>query len=246
MLKPVGEAIRRWNMIREGDRVLLGLSGGKDSMALLLVLRHLHRASPVRFELGVANINPLTDSYDPEPLHEIVQSLGLPFHMAREDLLTRARKHIKNASYCSFCSRLKRGLLYQIARTQGYNVLALAHHQDDIAQSFLMSAFYNGKLWTMAPNYAVREGDLRVIRPMALVRERQNRAYVAEAGIPVIEENCPACLMEERKEGEVELRMPTTREHIKALLAREELEHPRLMDSLMTAMGPLLDREGAE
>ena len=119
--------------------------------------------------------------------------------------------------------------MYRVAREQGYNVLALGQHLDDLAESFLMSAFHEGRLQTMKAHYVIDAGDLRLIRPLVYVRERQLRAFAAAAGLPVVSDSCPACF-----------RAPSEREHARELLAREEASNPRLFASLLAAMQPLI------
>ncbi|QKT03396.1 tRNA 2-thiocytidine biosynthesis protein TtcA [Ectothiorhodospiraceae bacterium 2226] len=231
LLRPVGRAIADFDMIRDDDSILLGLSGGKDSLALLHILAHLQRRAPVRFRLGVVTIDPCIDGFDPSPLQDYVAALGIPYFYERQHIAERAADTMGNDSFCAYCARMKRGAMYRVAREHGYNVLALAQHLDDLAESFLMSAFHGGKLGTMKAHYTVDAGDLRVIRPLAYVRERQTAAFAADAGLPVIGDNCPACFA-----------MPTERAHIKGLLAQEEARHHGLFKSLLTAMQPLLAR----
>lgn len=229
MLRAVGRAIADYTMIRPGDRVLLGLSGGKDSLGLLHVLLHLCNKSPVKFTLGAATVDPCIEGFDPAFLKEYVPALGVPYFYERQDIVGRAQRTLRNDSFCAYCARMRRGVLYRIAREQGYNVLALAHHLDDLAESFVMSALYNGQLRTMKAHYRIDAGDLRVIRPLIYVRERQTRDFAARAALPAIRDNCPACF-----------RTPTERARIKAWLASEEREHRRLFANLLTAMRPLM------
>jgi tRNA 2-thiocytidine biosynthesis protein TtcA len=226
-----GRAIADFQMIRKGDRILLGLSGGKDSLSLLHLLRHFQRHAPVDFELGVMTIDPLADGFDPRPLIPYIESLKLAYFYRREPIMALARDHMKKDSYCAFCARMKRGLMYDTLRKQGYNVLALAQHLDDLAESFLMSAFHGGKLNTMKAHYLIEARDLRVIRPLVYVRERQTRDFAYQSRLPVVPESCPACFA-----------APTQREHMKAMLAAEERINPRLFKSLLSAMRPLLER----
>ena len=233
ILRPVGRAIARYGMIRDGDRVMLGLSGGKDSLSLLHVLLHLRRHAPVSFELGVITVDPCIAGFDPAPLGPYVAGLGLPWFLEREEMEAKAARHMDKDSFCSFCARLKRGIIYRRMREEGYGVLALGQHLDDLAESFLMSAFHEGRLNTMKAHYRTGAGDIRVIRPLVAVRERQLADFAAAAGLPVVPDSCPACFTR-----------PTRREHMKALLAGEERANPHLFKTLMNAMEPLVARGG--
>lgn len=229
LLRAVGRAIADYTMIQAGDRVLLGLSGGKDSLSLLHILLHLQRHAPVRFEVGVATVDPQVEGFDLSPMRPYLAALGVPYFLIGEPIMERAQQHMGNQSYCSFCSRMKRGVLYATARREGYNVLALAHHLDDLAETFLMSAFHGGTLRTMRANYLNDAGDVRVIRPLVYARERQTADFAQSTGLPVIRDNCPACF-----------RMPTQRWHMKQLLATQEQSNKYLFKSLLSALRPLL------
>ena len=133
-------------MIREGDRVLLGVSGGKDSLSLLHILLHLQKSAPVRFELGAVTVDPQVEGFDPSPLKQVMSDLGVPYFYRSQAIMEQAKQNMDNNSFCAYCSRMKRGVLYDTARKEGYNVLALAQHLDDLAETFLMSAFHGGKL----------------------------------------------------------------------------------------------------
>lgn len=222
-----------FGMIREGDRVLLGLSGGKDSLSLLHLLIHFQRHAPIKFDIGAVTIDPKSELFSPKALIPYLESLGVDYHYVAEPIVSLAETHMDNDSFCSFCARMKRGLMYKTCRDAGYNVLALGQHLDDLAESFLMSAFYGGKLKTMKAHYTIDKGDLRVIRPLVYTRERQTRDYAATAEFPVIKENCPACF-----------EMPTEREHMKQLLAGEEARNSQLFKTLKTTLKTLMS-EGA-
>lgn len=232
LLRPVGKAIVEFDMIREGDRILLGVSGGKDSLSLLQILRHLQSYAPVRFELGVITVDPEVDGFDPAPLKTYYQSVGVPWFYEEQAIQDQAREHMDGDSFCAYCARMKRGIMYTTCRREGYNVLALAQHLDDLAESFLMSAFHGGQLRTMKAHYTNDAGDIRVIRPLVYVRERQTAAFAASAALPVVPDSCPACFA-----------APTRREHMKALLGQEEAGHKTLFRSLLQAMKPLMTED---
>ena len=234
LIRQTGKALIDHNMINDGDRVLLGLSGGKDSLALLHLLLHFQRVAPIKFELAAVTIDPQTGTFDPSPLIPYMESLGIEYHFCGEPIMDMAEEHMQGDSYCAFCSRMKRGTIYATAREHNFNVIALAQHLDDLAESFLMSAFHGGQLKTRKDKYTIQDGNLRLIRPLIYVREHQTRAYAEQEGLPIIVENCPACFD-----------MPTQREHMKQLLASEEKLNDNLFGSLLTAMKPLLSKTDA-
>jgi len=230
LMRPIGRAISDFDMIRHGDRILLGVSGGKDSLSLLHILLHLRRYSPVGFELGVITVDPQVEGFDPSPLRSYMASLSVPYFYERQPLMERALQHMNKDSYCSWCARMKRGVMYATARRERYNVLALAQHLDDLAESFMMSAFHAGQLRTMKAHYRIDAGDLRVIRPLVYVRERQTTAYASAMALPIIGDNCPACF-----------RMPTQRMHMKQLLAAEENCNKLLFKRILATIKPLMN-----
>lgn len=234
LLSATGRAIGDYAMIRDGDRVLLGLSGGKDSLALLHLLLHLQRRAPVKFTLAACTVDPQSPEYDPSPLKSYLAELGVPYFYESHPILESASRHMQGDSFCAYCSRMRRGILYRVAREQGHGVLALAQHLDDLAESFLMSAFFGGRLRTMQAHYLNDAGDVRVIRPLVYARERQTRDFAKHAGLPVIFENCPACFA-----------MPMQRFQMKQLLAEQERLHGKLFASLLTTMKPLMALQGA-
>lgn len=229
LMRNAGRAIGDFDMVRAGDRILLGLSGGKDSLSLLHVLLALRDRAPVKFTLAAATVDPQIDGFDPQPLKQYLAALGVPYYYESQAIMARALKTMGNDSFCAYCARMRRGVLYACARREGYNVLALAQHLDDLAESFLMSAFYGGSLRTMKAHYVNDAGDVRIARPFVYVRERQLADYAARAGLPVIKDNCPACF-----------RHPTQRIHIKGVLAAQEAAQPRLFENLLAAMRPLM------
>jgi tRNA 2-thiocytidine biosynthesis protein TtcA len=218
-------------MIQPGDRILLGLSGGKDSLSLLHILLHLQKHAPISFEVAAVTVDPQSDAFDPSSLIPYLKSLGVPYFYQSEPILELADKHMDNNSFCAFCSRMKRGIIYTTARENNYNVIALAQHLDDLAESFMMSAFHGGRLNTMKAHYVIDKGDLRVIRPLVYVRERQTLDFAESAGLPVIPESCPACF-----------EMPTQRFYFKQLLNNEEKSNPNVYKSLLSAMRPLMSK----
>jgi selenocysteine lyase/cysteine desulfurase/tRNA(Ile)-lysidine synthase TilS/MesJ len=227
------QAVMQWNMIEPGDKLLLGLSGGKDSLSLLHCLLELQRKLPVKFELEVCTIDPMTPSFDPSSLIPYVESLGLKYHYIRDDIVSRANAAGKNgkmvSSLCAYCARMKRGNLYRCARENKCNKLVLAQHLDDCAESIMMSMMHNGFLRTMKAHYAVDAGDLSVIRPLIYCRESLMTEFAKAQSLPVINENCPACFEE-----------PKERARVKKLLSREESLYPNFYDNMRRSLIPLM------
>ncbi|MCW8888617.1 MAG: tRNA 2-thiocytidine biosynthesis protein TtcA, partial [Gammaproteobacteria bacterium] len=162
LMRPIGRAISDYKMIKDGDRILLGLSGGKDSLTLLHVLHQLQRYAPIKFELGAITVDPQIEGFDPSVLKPYLKKLGIPYFYEAQPIAEDAEEHLDDPSFsfCAFCSRMKRGIIYSTARKEGYNVIALAQHLDDLAESFLMSAFHRGQLRTMKAHYTNDKGDL--------------------------------------------------------------------------------------
>jgi selenocysteine lyase/cysteine desulfurase/tRNA(Ile)-lysidine synthase TilS/MesJ len=236
MMRLITQAMIQWNMVEEGDRLLLGLSGGKDSLSLLHCLLDFQRKLPLKFEIEVCTIDPMTPSFDPSPLIPYVESIGLKYHYIRDDIVERANKSGRDgstvSSLCAFCARMKRGNLYTCARRNQCNKLVLAQHLDDCAESFFMSVMHNGFLRTMKANYKINAGDISVIRPMVYCRESLMTEFAKAANLPVINENCPACFEE-----------PKERARIKKLLTREETLYPNFYDNLKRSLIPLMHED---
>ncbi|RYG39905.1 tRNA 2-thiocytidine biosynthesis protein TtcA, partial [archaeon] len=193
MRAAIVRAYTDFSMLRDGDRLLIGLSGGKDSLSLLILMLMLQEKSPVRIEIGACTVDPMYPGFDPSPLKHFLATLGVPYFYESQPIIDLAAEHMGRESICAWCSRMKRGILYTTARREGYNVLVLGQHLDDFAESFVMSAFRNGLLRTMKAHYLNDAGDIRIIRPLVYVRERQTREFAAAMALPIINENCPAC-----------------------------------------------------
>uniref|UniRef100_A0A6P6XY07 Uncharacterized protein LOC113792331 n=1 Tax=Dermatophagoides pteronyssinus TaxID=6956 RepID=A0A6P6XY07_DERPT len=194
-------AVHEFDMIVPGDRVLVAVSGGKDSLSLLHLLRHFQQRSGVPFELVAATVDPQHPSFQPAQLETYMRRLGVRFARLELPIVALAQQKLQGSTMCSFCARLKRGLLYSHCRQLGCSKLALGQHADDLVESFFMSAFFNSQLTTMKAHYATvvpaRDGlpphALAVVRPLLYLREAQLSALARTLALPVINENCPAC-----------------------------------------------------
>jgi selenocysteine lyase/cysteine desulfurase/tRNA(Ile)-lysidine synthase TilS/MesJ len=239
IFKPFIEAVTEFKMIKDGDKLLVCLSGGKDSLSLLHAVRQYQfyaKNQGVTFQFGAVTVDPMSSAYDPRPLIPYLEQLGVEYFYEQQDIMSQAMQ-TNASSICAFCSRMKRGRIYAAARKNGYNVLALGHHLDDLTESFFMSIFHNGRLRSMKAAYTCAEGDLRIIRPLVYVREKNLRSFAEGSKLPIIAENCPACF-----------EAPKERQRIKQLLAQQELLFPRLYWNLKTALYPVMriDKTGVE
>jgi len=230
--RTLGKAVVDFSMIRPGDRILLGLSGGKDSLSLLHLLAHLQRRAPLNFTFATLTVDLKIDDYDPGSLPAYLDSLGIENYYHTFPVVEHAKKALAGDNLCAYCSRMRRGIMYSVAREKGFNVLALGQHLDDLAESFMMSIFRNGKLHTMRAHYLIDDGDLRVIRPLAYTREAVLRDFAAENELPIVSSGCPAC--------SAVYKAPQQRQKMKDLLQQEEAQNPYLFGNMLGAMKPLL------
>jgi tRNA(Ile)-lysidine synthase TilS/MesJ len=227
ILRSMGRANAKYSLITEGDKVLLGLSGGKDSLSLAHALKHMQHVAPFKFEFEAA-----TETYgmgeNLNTLHKHCGQYAIRHTIIDTTIFELAKDKIrKNSSFCSFFSRMRRGALYTYALENGFNKLALAHHLDDAAESFFMNFMNNGTLRSMPPIYKADNG-LIVIRPLIHVRERQLRDNARLNNLPTIgDEACPAMRFD--------VKMPHARYETKELLANLEKSHPSLFTSLKGA-----------
>ena len=193
LLRVFGRTNANFRLIGEGDRVLVGLSGGKDSLALVHLLKNMQQHAPFDFEFQACTIAYGMPDEDYAVLEEHCVQYGIPHETYHTNIYEIAQDAIReNSSYCSYFSRMRRGALYSYAEQHGYNKIALGHHLDDAVESFFMNMFYNGSLRSMAPIYKAERG-FHVIRPLIEARETQLRAFAEENGFATIgDEACPA------------------------------------------------------
>jgi tRNA 2-thiocytidine biosynthesis protein TtcA len=221
----VGKAIDDYSMIAEGDRVMVCLSGGKDSYALLDVLMSLQRSSPVRFELVAVNLDQKQPGYPAHVLPEYLGALGVPFEILEQDTYSVVKRVIpEGRTMCGLCSRLRRGRLYRYAAENGITKIALGHHRDDIVETLFLNLFFGGKLKAMPPKLLSEDGRHIVIRPLAYVPEREIERYARARQFPIIP--CRLCGSQDNLQ----------RVAVKRMLADWEREFPGRTETIFSAM----------
>jgi len=235
--RQVGQAIGDYAMIEAGDKVMVCLSGGKDSYAMLDVLMRLREKSPVPFELVAVNLDQRHPGFPEHVLPDYLTSLGVPFRIEVQDTYSVVKRVIpEGATMCGLCSRLRRGVLYRVASEIGATRIALGHHRDDILETFFLNLFHGGRLKAMPPKLVSDDGKHVVIRPLAYVEESDLEAYARLRAFPIIP--CDLCGSQEQLQ----------RKQVKAMLREWEKKRPGRLESIFGALANiapshLLDRQ---
>jgi tRNA 2-thiocytidine biosynthesis protein TtcA len=221
----VGKAIADFNMIEDGDRVMVCLSGGKDSYAMLDILLSLRKKAPIDFEILAVNLDQKQPDFPAHVLPDYLRSLGVPFHILEQDTYSVVKRVVpEGKTLCGLCSRLRRGSLYTFAKARGMTKIALGHHRDDIVETLFLNMFFGSKLKAMPPKLLSDDGEHVVIRPLAYCRESDLEAYAAARAFPLIP--CNLCGSQEHLQ----------RKQIKQMLAEWEKKHPGRVENVFRSL----------
>jgi tRNA 2-thiocytidine biosynthesis protein TtcA len=221
----VGQAIGDYNMVEAGDKVMVCLSGGKDSYALLDILLKMQQRAPVEFEIVAVNLDQKQPGFPEHVLPAYLKSLGVPFHIEEQDTYSIVKDKIpEGKTMCSLCSRLRRGILYRVADELGATKIALGHHRDDMLQTLFLNMFFGGKLKGMPPKLVSDDGRHMVIRPLAYVAERDLERWAEVRQFPIIP--CTLCGSQENLQ----------RKQVGAMLKEWEKKHPGRLDNMLHSL----------
>ncbi|QNA90728.1 tRNA 2-thiocytidine(32) synthetase TtcA [Massilia sp. Dwa41.01b] len=225
----VGQAIGDFNMIEDGDKVMVCLSGGKDSYALLDILMTLRERAPIHFDIVAVNLDQKQPNFPAEVLPAYLDKLGVPYHIENQDTYSIVKRLVpEGKTTCSLCSRLRRGILYRVADELGCNKIALGHHRDDILETFFLNMFFGGKLKGMPAKLVSDDGKHMVIRPLAYVKEADTERYAEVKGFPIIP--CDLCGSQENLQ----------RKQIKAMLRGWEKTHPGRVENVFSSLSTVV------
>jgi len=224
--RQVGQAIGDFNMIEPGDRIMVCLSGGKDSYAMLDILLSMRERAPVAFDIVAVNLDQKQPGFPEDVLPTYLKSRGVPFHIEEQDTYSVVKKHIpEGKTMCSLCSRLRRGILYRVAGELGATKIALGHHRDDIVVTMLMNMFFGSRLKGMPPKLVSDDGKNVVIRPLAYVAETDLERWAEHRRFPIIP--CTLCGSQSNLQ----------RVQVKKMIRDWDKQYPGRIDNMFTAMG---------
>jgi tRNA 2-thiocytidine biosynthesis protein TtcA len=225
LLRLVGEAIAEYGLIENGDKIMVCLSGGKDSYALLDLLLVLQQRAPIHFDLVAVNLDQKQPGFPAHVLPDYLSDMGVPFHIEERDTYSIVKRLIpEGQTTCSLCSRLRRGILYRVATELGATKIALGHHRDDIIETLFLNLLYTGKLKTMPPKLRSKDGRHLVIRPLSAIRESDLERYAELRAFPIIP--CDLCGSQE----------DLKRKQVKAFLREWEQRSPGCTNSIFAAL----------
>ncbi len=227
LARRLGATNGAYDLIADGDRILVAVSGGKDSWALLDLLERLRKRAPVTFSVDAVTVDPGFPQFNPDPIAEVCERLGVPHHVISAPIDKMVRTKPEELP-CIICSRLRRGVLYSFAKQRGFTKIALGHHLDDLIETLLINLFFEGRLSTMPLRLVSDDGANTVIRPLGTCEEKDLQRYAWLRGFPIVPCGCPLCGCSS---------LESRRKQVKELIASMEGSIPQLKASMLGAMG---------
>ena len=217
------QCIQQFDLIQEGDRITLGISGGKDSLALLYAMAGLKKIYPKKFEIIAVTADLGFGSFDMSAVENLCRELEVEYHLLKTDIATILKEKVKKGTYCAMCAKLRKGAINNFAKEHGCNKVAYAHHQDDIVETMLLSLIYEGQFYTFGPKTYYKEADITVIRPLINIPESDMKGFRNKYSLPCVKNPCP-------HDG------TTRRQYVKDLVAKINKDNPGVKKKMYNAI----------
>ena len=217
------QCIQQFDLIQEGDRITLGISGGKDSLALLYAMAGLKKFYPKKFEIIAVTADLGFGSFDMSAVENLCRELEVEYHLLKTDIATILKEKVKKGTYCAMCAKLRKGAINKLAKEHGCNKVAYAHHQDDIVETMMLSLIYEGQFYTFGPKTYYKEADITVIRPLINIPESDMKGFRNKYSLPCVKNPCP-------HDG------TTRRQYVKDLVAKINKDNPGVKKKMYNAI----------
>ena len=217
------QCIQQFDLIQEGDRITLGISGGKDSLALLYAMAGLKKFYPKKFEIIAVTADLGFGSFDMSAVENLCRELEVEYHLLKTDIATILKDKVKKGTYCAMCAKLRKGAINNFAKEHGCNKVAYAHHQDDIVETMMLSLIYEGQFYTFGPKTYYKEADITVIRPLINIPESDMKGFRNKYSLPCVKNPCP-------HDG------TTRRQYVKDLVAKINKDNPGVKKKMYNAI----------
>lgn len=217
------QCIQQFDLIQEGDRITLGISGGKDSLALLYAMAGLKKFYPKKFEIIAVTADLGFGSFDMSAVENLCRELEVEYHLLKTDIATILKEKVKKGTYCAMCAKLRKGAINNFAKEHGCNKVAYAHHQDDIVETMMLSLIYEGQFYTFGPKTYYKEADITVIRPLINIPESDMKGFRNKYSLPCVKNPCP-------HDG------TTRRQYVKDLVAKINKDNPGVKEKMYNAI----------
>ena len=217
------QCIQQFDLIQEGDRITLGISGGKDSLALLYAMAGLKKFYPKKFEIIAVTAALGFGSFDMSAVENLCRELEVEYHLLKTDIATILKEKVKKGTYCAMCAKLRKGAINNFAKEHGCNKVAYAHHQDDIVETMMLSLIYEGQFYTFGPKTYYKEADITVIRPLINIPESDMKGFRNKYSLPCVKNPCP-------HDG------TTRRQYVKDLVAKINKDNPGVKKKMYNAI----------